>query len=97
MDERMRWVWDSFRKTVKLFPAGIDLELPVGSPLSGDRAMTVGDAFQYAAEPQQAGIEDPGAVARLQRDDVHGASMTIQPQLELGETWPRAWNLIAVS
>jgi hypothetical protein len=56
-----------------------------------------GDAPEDAAKPQLTGIEDPGAVARLQRDDVHAVSLTGNPQSELGDTWSGPWNLIAVS
>jgi hypothetical protein len=80
----------------EVLPARVDLELPVGAPFGGDPPMPDGNALQDPTEPQLPGIEDPGAVARLQRDHVRGESMSAHPQPELGETWPRPWNLIAV-
>jgi hypothetical protein len=62
---------------------GIDLELRVGTPLRGDPMLPDGDAPEDATEPQPAGIEDPGAVARIQRDDIHGVSLMGKLQAEL--------------
>ena len=97
MDERMRRVRASLRTTVKVSPWRIDLELPVAAPFGGDPALPDGDASEDAAEPQLAGVEDPRAVARIKRDDVHAASLTGELQAEVGETWLGAWNLVAVS
>jgi hypothetical protein len=56
----------------------INVEIPVGPPPGGDISMGDLDPFEDPAELSSSGVKDPGAVARLQDDEIHEASLPDQ-------------------
>ena len=53
----------------------INLETPIWAPFGGYRSIFNLYGLQDAAELLVLSVEDPGAMARLQNDDVHDAKM----------------------
>jgi hypothetical protein len=54
---------------------GINLEIPICAPFGGHPSIVNLYGFQNATELLSARVEDPGAMTRLQNDDVHAATM----------------------
>jgi hypothetical protein len=61
----------------------IKLEIPIWAPFGGHRSIFIPCGLQNAAELHVARVEDPGAMARLQNDDVHDAKMLAKTGSEL--------------
>lgn len=53
----------------------INLEIPIWAPFGGHTSIFNLYGLQNPAELHSARVEDPGAMARLQNDDVHEAKM----------------------